>query len=338
MPAALGRTRPSTLSITSATTTMVYSPSHILAYLEQTGWFEGKPHCRFLAAGEYNENHLITVDDDHFVLRINHGTQLGITNQIEYEFAVLGAVAASTVTPLPYRCDPDAALGNGVMLMEYIEGQPLDYRHDLPAAADIFARIHALIPDETLLVQDNPARDLAAESYGLLSRHPVCYYHRAHGRLLRYHDEIIEQFSDPAALGLDEGMCIVNTEVNSGNFLINAHRPRLVDWEKAVVSCRYQDLAHFVAPTTTLWKRDYRLSDAEVRDFLRHYLAAGAFSLSLDEVYEKTRRMERVVLLRALSWCFMAYHEYRAADKPLTHDDTMRTITTYLDEMQCFLG
>ena len=47
--------------------------------------------------------------------------------------------------------------------------------------------------------------------------------------------------------------------------------------------------------------------------------------------------MERVILLRALSWCYMAYHEYTAADRELTHNDTFATITSYLDEAECFL-
>ena len=50
---------------------------------------------------------------------------------------------------------------------------------------------------------------------------------------------------------------MVNTELNSGNFLINeGARSYLVDWEKPLLSEAAQDLAHFLAPTTTFWKTD----------------------------------------------------------------------------------
>jgi hypothetical protein len=47
--------------------------------------------------------------------------------------------------------------------------------------------------------------------------------------------------------------------------------------------------------------------------------------------------MERVILLRALSWCYMAYHEYTGKSRALTCDVTFSKIVSYLDEAQCFL-
>ena len=50
---------------------------------------------------------------------------------------------------------------------------------------------------------------------------------------------------------------MVNTELNSGNFLIDPQGvSSLVDWEKPLVSEPGQDLGHFLAPTTTFWKTD----------------------------------------------------------------------------------
>ena len=47
--------------------------------------------------------------------------------------------------------------------------------------------------------------------------------------------------------------CIINTELNSGNFLIGEGKENsyVIDWEKALIGECEQDLAHFLAPTTT---------------------------------------------------------------------------------------
>ena len=248
-------------------------------------------------------------------------------------------MAPSTVTPLPYFYDMDSGgLGRGVLLMDYLPGVPLDYRRDLSAAARIFARIHTLPPSNRLICQRNPARDIAAESHGLLNRYAAVHYSAVRARLFEYHQEILAGATEMALRYQNEDFCIVNTEVNSGNFIIGEKRSCLVDWEKAVVSYRYQDLAHFLVPTTTLWKTDYRCSEEDKRRFLNEYLEAGDFHFTLDEMYEKTVMMERVILLRALSWCYMAYHEYVAADRELVHKDTFAKITSYMDEAECFLG
>ena len=295
--------------------------------------------CTFLAAGEYNENYLVTNEQGRFVFRINHGTQLNLDNQIEYEFGVLEALRASQVTPVPYTYSLQAGdLGQGVLLMEYLPGKPLDYARDLPAAARIFARIHAQPISDALIVQANPARDIAAESLGLIQRYPGPHYPEVRELLLDYHQRVVDGSAAMARRYADESFCIVNTEVNSGNFCISADRACLVDWEKAVVSYRYQDLGHFFVPTTTLWKTGYRFSEEDKREFLRVYLEESPVQLSLEDVFEKTLMMEKVILLRALSWCYMAYHEYRSQTRELAHNETFATITRYLDEAECFLS
>jgi aminoglycoside phosphotransferase (APT) family kinase protein len=312
--------------------------ARVLAYIAKKGWLAGELRCSFLAAGEYNENYRVGTGRDDYVCRINHGTQLGLANQIEYEFHVLEAVAPSGVTPRPYRCSLDGGhLGEGVLLMEYLPGRPLDYGRDLAAAARIFARIHALPADPRLIVQADPVRDIAAESLGLILRYDGDAYRDVRQLLLAYHENIMAMADTAAALFADEPPCMVNTEVNSGNFLIHPQRSSLVDWEKALVSSRYQDLAHFLAPTTTLWKSDHRLHDGQKMDFLAAYRQALGLDIPVAELSEKTAMMERVILLRALSWCYMAFHEYTGGGRALANDATFRRIVSYLEEARCFL-
>jgi len=312
--------------------------SRILSYIAEKGWLVGARQCFFLAAGEYNENYRVVAEDGEYVFRINHGTQLGLARQIEYEFQVLQAVFPSGVTPRPFFFSLDGRdLGQGVLLMEYIPGRALDYRTDLKVAARIFARIHALPADSRLLVQADPLSAIGAESLGLIHRYSSDQYGGVRKLLLAYHEHIKDLAHTAAAMFAEEPLCMVNTEVNSGNFLIHPQRSCLVDWEKAVVSCRYQDLAHFLVATTTLWKTDCCLTAEEKKAFLATYRQALGLSLSLSELIEKTAFMEKVILLRALSWCYMAYHEYTSLNRALTNDATFKKIVSYLDEAGCFL-
>ena len=310
----------------------------IIEYLNDRGWIEKSVECVFLAAGEYNENYLVKTDDNCFVFRINHGTQLGLENQIEYEFKVLKAIQGSGVTPTPYFYSQDGGdLGNGVLLMQFLNGRSLDYRKDLLKAARIFARIHSSPPSNELILQQNPLQDICKESYGLLTRYSPAYYKKVYTMLVTYYETLMIEDHGAGRLFEDEADCIVNTEVNSGNFIINDDKGYLVDWEKAVVSCRYQDLAHFLLPTTTLWKTDVRLQHDQREIFLTQYVNNLEYNMSLSVVKERTMLLERIIILRALSWCFMAYHEYKDNRKALTDERTLTTITSYLNEAECFL-
>ena len=311
----------------------------IRIFLLEREWLEDIRSVSFLAAGEYNENFLVKAKTRTCVFRINHGSQLGLDEQIAYEYRVLQAVAPSGVTPRPLNCEPrTAGLGGGVLLMEHLQGGPLDYRRDAEKAALVFSRIHALpCHQHDLICQKDPIRDIAAESLGLLRRfadHPL---KKEKSRLLDYHDAVLKLADNWGKGFQNEPFCIVNTEVNSGNFIVGRKTTYLVDWEKAVISYRYQDLAHFLVPTTTLWKSDVIFSEAEKMSFLAAYIGFLHCDLSVDEVWEKTRVLERTILLRALSWCFMAYYEYTQSRRPLQNQDTFRKIRGYLENISEFI-
>ncbi|MBG0777686.1 MAG: aminoglycoside phosphotransferase family protein [Desulfovibrionaceae bacterium] len=342
---------------------------------------DGPDAVRFLAAGEYNENYRVRLGGRDYVLRINHGTQLGLADQrgqhdqIGYEFRVLELAAPSGVTPRPLFVESapaDPHLGRGVLLMDFLPGAPLDYARDTATAARIFARVHAveIPPDHGLVVQADAVGAIAAESEGLLARYPDHPLTRERDRLLAFRDEILALRDATLPLFADEPPVLVNTEVNSHNFLIprseagggapassaspdapgapDAPGPRspaggfLVDWEKAVLSTRHQDLGHFLVITTTRWKRDHVYDEAAKRAFLRDYLAALTGRApgpdELDGARERTRVLERAILLRALSWCHMAYYEYTRAERALRNAETFARIRDYLDGMEWLLA
>jgi len=311
----------------------------IRKYLEADERIGGITRVEFLAAGEYNENYLIRSRSGQYVFRINHGSQLGLDKQIEYEFEVLKAVEPSGVTPRGLFVDSAAdGFADGVLLMEYLPGRALRYAADVQAAAEVFSRIHSLPVVEGLIVQRNPVEAIAEESYGLIHRfadHPLV---REKVLLLRYHEKILTLAENTRDYFTNEQLCIVNTEVNSGNFIVQPEKTYLVDWEKAVVSYRYQDLGHFVVPTTTLWKSNYLYSEEEKLRFIRHYIEKLKLDLDVREVFEKTKVLERTILLRAISWCFMAYYEYTREARTLRNSDTFAKIRDYLNNIESLLA
>ena len=273
------------------------------------------------------------------VIRLNHGSQLGRDDQIAYEFNVLQAVEASGVTPRPDRWSMETgSLADGIMQMEFLPGVHLDYPRDSRWAAAIFAAIHQLPVDDRLEVQPQPIRDIADECLELLTRYPDHPLTQHYKKLRDYHAEIMDLAAMSDRLFADEPRSIVNTEVNSSNFLIGEDSAYLVDWEKAVVSYRYQDLGHFLTPTTTLWKTDHVFSEEEKLYFLEEYRERGALAIPMDELRSKTRLLERTILLRGLSWCYMAYYEYLHADRTLVHSETEKTIKRYMERVDWFLG
>lgn len=336
------------------------SIDNIYAFLNESGWYE-KPvpqsAIAFLAAGEYNENWRIQSQgrpNTFDVLRINHGSQLNLDNQISYEYSVLQAVAPSGVSPLPLQLAAKPShLSGGALLMSYIEGRHLSYETDLIGAAQAFAAVHSVPVSEeskaALLHQPDPIAAIAAESLGMLTRDAEHPLEDVRTRLLQYHEKVVALGQDLALLFAEEANVLANTEVNSNNFLVQeetGHTPKrvyIVDWEKAVITPRYQDLGHFLAPTTTLWKTDTVLDTEERQPFLRAYheaLLQGSPSHtvpSLERLTLLSDALVRTVLLRGLSWCFMAWKEYLSADRALVHEHTRCTMERYLNNVEWFL-
>jgi aminoglycoside phosphotransferase (APT) family kinase protein len=131
----------------------------------------------------------------------------------------------------------------------------------------------------------------------------------------------------------DPWPCIINTEVNSGNFIANRENNtlHLVDWEKPLYGDPSQDLSHFCAPMTTLWKTEYRMSPAAKDRFLETYKAAIPDRHLRDTIAERVRLRDPFNYLRGISWSAMAWVAYQTGEHAVQNEDTFRKIETYLD-------
>ena len=127
--------------------------------------------------------------------------------------------------------------------------------------------------------------------------------------------------------------CIVNTELNSTNFLINdSGMSYLCDWEKPVISEPAQDLGHFLAPTTTFWKTDCILGPDEISSFIDAYIASVAGRFDVSGLKERVLTYIMITCLRGLTWCSMAYVEYKNPDKLIRNESTEKKLDAYLSD------
>jgi len=324
--------------------------SHARAYLAQVdlagvpGWRAGAPFAiRPLAQGEYNLNYRIRQDGREWVFRVNVDTQIDRDDQIRYEYRALKLLEPTGLTPRPFYVDDEPGLAVagdhlGVMVMEYLPGRPLDYRRDLTAAARLFARIHSQPVAEAenhLIREERPLSMTYAECSRLL---PVYLESELADPALRDYLRQVVAWADEArhresSFLEDPWPCIINTEVNSGNFIV--HRAQgtihLVDWEKPLWGDPSQDISHFRVPTTTLWKTDYRMGGPDRRAFMEAYRAALPDPHLRDTIEERARLRDPFNCLRGISWSAMAWVTYQTGDHLLQNEDTFRKVSEYLD-------
>jgi thiamine kinase-like enzyme len=292
-----------------------------------------------LAQGEYNLNYLVTAGETRLVFRVNVGTQIDREDQILYEYRALKLLEASGVTPKAFYVDDSGSFfDRGILIMEYLPGEGLDYGRDTLPAAALFARIHQLeVPAEkNHLVQESaPLSLIYAECAGLLEK----YFESdlAQPSIRDYLQDLLGWAETARAAESyyqnDPWPCIINTEVNSGNFIVNRAQGsiHLVDWEMPRWGDPAQDLAHFCSPLTTLWKTDFRMRSADRRKFIEAYCGAIQDRHLRDTLPERLRLREPFVYLRGIAWSAMAWVAYQTAFSGMKNAATWVKLQQYMD-------
>ncbi len=288
-----------------------------------------------LGQGEYNLNYSFChpLTGQELVLRLNTASQMHLERQTAYEYNALKLLAPSGRTPRPlFHDDSRSILPYGVLVMERLPGRPLDYHRDLSTAAAILADIHSLPVGggSGLIAPRRPLRAIYEECQDMAD----CYFAWA-GRERATEHWLKVLLSEIGELPLDEispaPRCLVNTELNSGNFLINSSGPSyLIDWEKPLLSEAAQDLGHFLAPTTTFWKTDVILAAGEMQDFVAAYIKAVGARRDTSDLPSRLPLFLKVTCLRGVTWCAMAEVEYARPGRPLENSDTREKIRAYL--------
>ena len=288
----------------------------------------GYNNIKLLGAGEYNINFTFDEGDLKKVLRINMKSQMNLENQIEYEYETLQLLKDSGVTPKPYDLVTETnLLPYKYLTMEFLEGSPLNYKTDMYIAAYLLSKVHNTpYGDNNLINATNPFQLMFDECKQMAGEYLA--WEKVDKKVSNYIKTFLEKCQTLIPEEYDiANPCIINTELNSGNFLIGEGKDDsyVIDWEKALIGECEQDLAHFLAPTTTFWKTDIILSENEINEFLEEYGNYRNFD---------RKRFERYLIfncLRGVTWCSMAFRQYSENDKMLMDDTTFKKIASYIE-------
>lgn len=293
---------------------------------------------KLLAQGEYNINYLFThpVTKEKFLLRVNTGSQMHLNDQIGYEYSTLKMLECSKRTPKAIYVDGSLkSLDQGVLVMEFLEGKPLDYKKDLEIAAECLADIHSIKIESTHLISPlNPLSAILDECRAMFE----VYRNSPLADLNKI--SIIEQMLLEGETKISKlknysgyKSCI-NTELNSSNFLINGREKRnyIIDWEKPILGDVAQDLGHFLAPTTTFWKTDNILDENEMKYFLDKYKTAVNCKFDIEDLQERVNIYIPINCLRGLTWCAMAFVQYQEEERLIKNEDTFKKLNQYMAE------
>lgn len=293
---------------------------------------------KLLAQGEYNINYLFThpVTKEKLLLRVNTGSQMHLNDQIGYEYSTLKMLEGSKRTPKAIYVDGSLkSLDQGVLVMEFLEGKPLDYKKDLAIAADCLADIHSIKIESTHLISPlNPLSAILDECRAMFE----VYRNSSLADLNK--TSIIERMLLEGEAKISKlknysgyKSCI-NTELNSSNFLINGREKQnyIIDWEKPILGDPSQDLGHFLAPTTTFWKTDDILDEKEIKYFIKQYEMAVNGRFDIEDLEERVNIYIPINCLRGLTWCAMAWVQYQEEAKLIRNEDTSKKLDQYTSE------
>jgi aminoglycoside phosphotransferase (APT) family kinase protein len=314
-------------------------------YLENGNWedvpvmkglkFEVYP----LARGEYNLNYLIVSNSRKLVFRVNIGTQINRDDQILYEYKALELLKYSGVTPRPHFVDDSRRFfDRGILIMDYISGEALNYSRDLVDAARLFATLHQVeVPEARnhLIREDEPLTLIYNECAGLLR---IYFDSELADPAIRDYLIALKDWADAARskelyYQQDPWPCIVNTEVNSGNFIVDRAQDSifLVDWEMPRWGDPSQDLSHFCSPLTTLWKTNWKMSPAKKREFLESYRQNIRNRHLRDTLIERVQLRDPFVYLRGISWSAMGWVAYQTEFSGMKNPDTWDKLQQYMN-------
>lgn len=138
--------------------------------------------------------------------------------------------------------------------------------------------------------------------------------------------------SKAASCGRDHGGQAGQAEPKKREAHTGFKRDFLIDWEKPVFSDPAQDLGHFLAPTTTFWKTDVILTDAQIDAFLAAYIEAVGGRYDTEGLLLRTAVYLPVTCLRGITWCAMAWVQYQEPGRELCNESTRKKLDAYLDE------
>lgn len=294
-----------------------------------------------LGQGEHNANYTFAhpATGKLYVLRVNYISQLGLDDQIGYEYDALKILEPSGCTPKAYYVDRSKQLdGHGALVMEHYEGEHmnLEDEEDVAQAAHMLADVHSLVPPNgcPLVHPADPLKSQFEECVGY-----VKFYRKSplqDDMVNGYLDKMLEKAEEMLETPMreEDSYHILNTEAVPSHFLIPLDKTpgHFLDWEKPILGEVAQDVAYFLSPTTTIWDTDFIFDQEQCEHFLDMYWDAvdGRF----DRGSFDRRFQGHVVMncLRGITWSCRTWVEYHDPNRPLKNEKTFEKLKVYLSE------
>lgn len=303
------------------------------SFIEKFG-IEDNEEFFILGQGEYNINYIFNsrTYGKKLVIRVATDSQMNLDNQIKYEYEALELLKKTNRTAKPiYYDDRRKLLPYGFLIMEYLPGKHLDYKKDLKIAAEVLADIHNQSISETnnLIKPENPIKAIYDECLNMFEKYRTSKHMDIEVRnKIEY---LLEKGKNIKTSDIGN-RTIINTELNSGNFLINGENENnyIIDWEKPIYGYPSQDLGHFLTPTTTFWKTDVILLREETDFFIKEYCKRSNQYKDERVLWNCVKNYIAINCLRGITWCAMAYVEYQNPNKIISNEYTYQKIKSYL--------
>lgn len=286
----------------------------------------------YLGEGEHNRNFWFTDPSNgtRFVLRINVEPQPFHDDQVAYEFAALKLLEPCGRTPKPLYLDnsPEAP-GKGALVESFCAGRQLNFDslqpHDIQCAVKLMADIHAVPLDETsgasLFRPADPLRGLFDECVRRFKRYRASSCEDV--RLTRWTELFLEKAQRALEAPCQPSECqhIVNTETLAAHFLLPENLQvtsmgpidnpgYFIDWERPIIGEVAQDVAYFVAPTTTFWDSGFFFTVDQTVEVVERYWQAVDGRFSRGGFDARYRAFLMMTILRSTTWLCKALPIY----------------------------
>lgn len=256
-----------------------------------------------MTPGAYNLNYHVAVNGNRFIFRVNIQAQSGLTNQIDYEAAVMQYLHPYRITPKVFHLDNTKSFFDfDILIEEYLEGPYISLTDDeMPAVASLLARLHSLDPTPVpLITWSRPLED---------TQELVMRDLREYMAKKNTDDQVIEltyQFLEKARSVIQENSSLFapdginHTDVAVDNFIKTEQGLKLIDWEKPRFDdCSY-DICCFLSEPAQLWCVPQVLSATGREIFLQEYIRLSGRDADLFR--EKVRIREPIVSLHWIFW------------------------------------
>lgn len=256
-----------------------------------------------MTPGSYNLNYHVVVDDIRFIFRVNIRAQSGLSNQIDYEFKVMKFLEPYQITARAFYFDNSRKhFDFDILIEEYLEGSWLSLtEEDMPAAAEIIARLHMLNPHPlSLITWSDPLLDTVKLLQIDLDEYKpkksadkkVISLTEKFFKIMNPRIEKMRSIFKPDGIN--------HTDVAIDNFVKTKQGLRLIDWEKPRFDdCSY-DICCFLNKPAQLWCTPDVLSDRGREIFFNKYIEYSGKDSTL--MAEKVAVREPLVALHWIYW------------------------------------